>query len=99
MGLSARHEQGLRKNNPAENSHQPTDDASVRRSASRALPLRKIPLSPRRGLRQFQCPTPSHVSSITPRATHCGDEHMARGRRGSLKFRRVENLRALLWAA
>ena len=30
LGLSARHEQGLRKNNRAENSHLPCDDASGR---------------------------------------------------------------------
>jgi hypothetical protein len=35
IGLSARHEQGLRKNNRAENSHQPRHDgASVRCSGS-----------------------------------------------------------------
>jgi transposase-like protein len=34
MGLSARHEQGLRKNNRAENSHQPTRRASGRCSVS-----------------------------------------------------------------
>jgi hypothetical protein len=45
----------------------------------------KIPLSPRRRLQHFQRPTPSHVSSITPRATHRGDEYVARRRRGRLK--------------
>jgi len=34
LGLLARHEQGLRKNNRAENSHQPTPGASARCSAS-----------------------------------------------------------------
>ena len=34
MRLCARHEQGLRMNNPAENSHLPVHDASARCSAS-----------------------------------------------------------------
>ena len=34
LGLSARHEQGLRKNNRAENSHQPHGGGSARCSAS-----------------------------------------------------------------
>ncbi len=70
-------------------------DASVRCSASNRPDQLALPVCSRRRAKHFQRPTPSHVSSITPRATHCGDEHMARGRRGSLKFRRVENLRAL----
>ena len=41
----------------------------------------EIPLNPRRRLQYFQRPTPSHVSSITPRATRCGDEHVARSSR------------------
>src|SRR5208283_2022508 len=36
----------------------------------------EIPLSPRRRLQHFQRPTSSHVSSITPRATHRGDEYV-----------------------
>ena len=42
----------------------------------------EIPLNPRRRLQHFQRPTPSHVSSNTPRVTRRGDDHVARGRRG-----------------
>jgi len=38
-----------------------------------------------------QRPTPSHVRSITPRATHRGDEYVARGRRGRLKIRMAQS--------
>jgi len=37
----------------------------------------EVSLNPRRRLQHFQRPTPSHVSSITPRATRRGDEHVA----------------------
>ena len=56
----------------------------------------EIPLSPRRRVQHFQCPTPSHVSSITPRATHRGDEHVARRRRSRLKIRTRYSPLALL---
>ena len=46
----------------------------------------EVPLHPRRRLQHFQRPTPSHVSSNTPRPTRRGDDHVARGRRGGLKF-------------
>jgi putative transposase len=45
MGLSARHEQGLRKNNRAENSHQPT------RRRERKMQRFKSPGSP--GMRAY----------------------------------------------
>jgi transposase len=44
-------------------------------------------LNPRRRVQHFQCPTPSHVSSIPPRAPRRGDEHVARGRHGRMKIR------------
>jgi hypothetical protein len=37
--------------------------------------------------------TPSHVSSITPRATRRGDDHVARGRRGGLRIRKASTSR------
>jgi putative transposase len=37
MRLTARHKQGLRRNNRAENSHQPTRGGNARRSASNRL--------------------------------------------------------------
>jgi transposase-like protein len=58
------------------------DGGSARYNVSRDLLRAEIPLSPRRRVQHFQCPTPSHVSSITPRAPRRGDEHVARGRRG-----------------
>jgi hypothetical protein len=63
-------------------------DATFQERSLRA----EIPLSPRRRLQYFQPPTPSHVRSITPRATHRGDEYVARGRRGRLKI-------AVAWSA
>src|SRR5271168_691290 len=53
----------------------------------------EIPLNACRRVQHFQRPTPSHVSSITPRATHCGDEYVARGRRGRLKIRMARSPR------
>ena len=47
----------------------------------------EVPLNPRRRLQHFQRPTPSHVSSISPRATRRRDDHVARGRHGGLKSR------------
>src|ERR1700685_3329980 len=47
----------------------------------------EIPLSPHRRVQNFQRPTPSHVSTITPRAPRRGDDHVARGRRGRMKIR------------
>src|ERR1700687_5380217 len=55
----------------------------------------EIPLNPRRCLQHFQRPTPSHVSTITPRATHCGDGYVARGSRGGLKLPVTLSLRVL----
>jgi hypothetical protein len=37
----------------------------------------EVSLNPRRRLQHFQRPTPSHVSSITPRAPRRGDDHVA----------------------
>ena len=58
-------------------------DAAVQESGFGA----EIPLSPRRRVQHLQRPTPSHVSSITPRAPRRGDEHVARGRHGRMKIR------------
>jgi hypothetical protein len=46
----------------------------------------EVSLSPRRRLQHLQRPTPSHVSSITPRAPRRGDEHVAGGRCGRMKI-------------
>ena len=45
----------------------------------------EVSLNPRRRLQHFQRPTPSRLSSISPRAPRRGDDHVARGRRGGLK--------------
>ena len=88
LGIDHLHERGRWKNNRAENSHQPTR----RRAQDATLQERghspEVPLNPRRRLQHFQRPTPSHVSSNTPRATRRGNDHMARGRRGGLRNRK-----------
>jgi hypothetical protein len=53
----------------------------------------EIPLNPRRRLQHLQRPTPSHISSIAPRATRRCEDHVARGRCGRLKFRTAIPLR------
>jgi hypothetical protein len=47
----------------------------------------EIPLNARRRLQHLQRPAPSDFSRNAPHASHCGDERVARGRRGSLKIR------------
>jgi putative transposase len=53
----------------------------------------EIPLNPRRHLQHLQRPTPSHISSNAPCASRRGDDHVAPGRRGRLKFRTAIPLR------
>jgi transposase-like protein len=67
IGLSARHEQGLRKNNRAENSHQPTPrrQRKIQRfkspgSAQRFLSLHAASKTP-------STSTPSHIPPHAPR--------------------------------
>ena len=66
IALSARHEQGLRKNNRAENSHQPT------RRRERKMQRFKSPGSAQRFLhscrcpKQLQCSAPSHLPPHAP---------------------------------
>jgi putative transposase len=69
LGIEHLHERGRWRNNRAENSHQPTRrrERKMQRFKERGLRV-EIPLSPRRRVQHFQRPTPSHVSSITPRA-------------------------------
>src|SRR5947209_5646796 len=52
----------------------------------------EVPLNPRRRVQHFPRPTPSHISSISPRATRRSDDHVARGRRGGLKIRKRRSL-------
>ena len=73
LGIDHLHDRGRWKNNRAENSHQPTRRRE--RKMQERLLRAEIPLSPRRHVQHFQRPTPSHVSSITPRAPRLGHEH------------------------
>ena len=57
-------------------------DAALQERLLRA----EVSLSPRRRVQHFQRPTPSHLSSITPRAPRRGDGHMPRGRCGRMKI-------------
>jgi transposase-like protein len=68
MSLSAHHEQGLRKNNLAENSHQPTrrrERKMQRFQIVRISPT--IPVPSCRPPKHFQCPAPSHIPLHAPR--------------------------------
>src|SRR5271154_1063155 len=86
LGIDHLHDRGRWKNNRAENSHQPTRrrERKMQRFKS-AGSAQKIPLHPRCRLQHFQRPTPSHVSSNTPRATRRGGDHVASSSRGGLK--------------
>ena len=80
IGLSTRHEQGLRQNNQAERLSI-SRRGGARRKMQRfksACSAQEIPLSLRRRVQRFQRPAPSHVSSIAPRAPRRGDDHVAR---------------------
>ena len=75
------HERGRWKNNRAEKlaSADPTTGAQDARFQGRSL-CAEIPLNPRRRLQHLQRPAPSQISSIAPRASRRGDDHVARGR-------------------
>jgi putative transposase len=92
LGLERLHERW--KNNRAREfaSADPTTGAQDATFQERSL-CAEIPLNPRRRLQHLQRPTPSYISSIAPRATRRGDDHVARGRRGRLKFRTAIPLR------
>ena len=84
LGLESRRERGRWKNNRAENSHQPTRrrERKMQRFKSAGLGP-EISFHPRRRLQHLQRPTPSHLSPDPPRASRCGDDHVAeRGRSG-----------------
>jgi hypothetical protein len=54
----------------------------------------EIPVNACRRLQHLQRPTSSHLSSNAPRASRCGDGHMADRRRSSLKIPKSPTLRA-----
>ena len=86
IGLSARHERGLRKNNRAENSHQPNsatraEDAAVQIARiSPALPVRS-----RRRPQHVQRPASSHIPPHASRPTRRSVPDVASRHRG-LRF-------------
>src|SRR5580693_3855864 len=54
----------------------------------------EIPVNACRRLQHLQRPTSSHLSPNAPRASRCGDGHMADRRRSSLKIPEPPTLRA-----
>src|SRR5271157_4400875 len=78
LGIEHVHERGRWKNNRAENSHQPTRrrERKMQRFKS-ARSAQKFLSAHAAVYNTFKCPTPSHVSSITPRASRRCDEHVA----------------------
>ena len=89
LGIDHLHNRGRWKYNRAENSHQPTRRRERKMQCFKRGLSPEVPLNPRRRLQHFQRPTPSHVSSISPRAPRRGDEHVAQGHRGGLKIRKT----------
>ncbi len=89
-GIDHLHDRGRWKNNRAENSLQPSRrrERKMQRLQERRLSP-EVPLNPRHRLQHIRCPTRSHVSHITPRATRRGDDHVARGGPGGLKIRKA----------
>ena len=93
IGLSARHEQGLRKNNRAENSHQagPFDDASGRCSVSKSPgSAQRFPVRSRRRSQHVQRPASSHIPPHASRPKRRSVPDVASRHRG-LKFSGVPN--------
>jgi hypothetical protein len=79
IGLSARHDQGLRANNRAENSHQPT------RRRERKMQRFKSPGSAQRFLSiHAAIQTPSTSSAISPPAARSASSETKLSRRGEL---------------
>ena len=65
IGLSACHEQGIRKNNRAENSHTTTRAQDATLQIAGISPA--VPVDSRRGLQHLQHPAPSHIPRHVPR--------------------------------
>ena len=74
MGLTARHEQGLRKNNRAENSHQPVRrrEFKMQRFESPGSTQRFLSVTCRRP-QQLQRPAPPHLPHHAPRSQRRSD--------------------------
>ena len=67
IGLSARHDQGLRANNRAENSHQPTRRRERKMQRFKSRISSPLLVHSRRRLKHFQRPAPSHIPPHAPR--------------------------------
>ena len=96
LGIGARHERGRCKNNRIENSHQPDPTQGAQDAALQELGLSaKISLSSRCRLQHLQRPTPPHFRFNPSHFPRRGDEHVARGSHGCLKFQELQAHRAL----
>ena len=95
LGIERRHERGRWKNNRAENSHQPTRrrERKMQRFKSPGFSP-EISFHTRRRLQYLQRPTPSHLGPNAPRASRCGDDHVAGGGRIGLTIAETPTLRA-----
>jgi DDE domain len=78
LGMEHLHERGRWRNNRAENSHQRTRRRERKMQRFKRSLCAEISLNPRRRLQHLQRPTPSHVSSIGPRASRRGVDYVAR---------------------
>jgi hypothetical protein len=88
IGLSARHEQGLRKNNRAENSRQPTRQRECKMQRFKSpgdQPTASCPFTP-------LPKTPSTSSAISPPAARSASSEKKRSRRGEPPPRREAKL-------
>ena len=96
LGIERHHERGRWKNNRAENSHQPTRrrERKMQRFKSPGFSP-EISFHTRRRLQYLQRPTPSPLSPNAPRASRCGDDHVADRGRSGLTSREVVKCRVL----
>ena len=95
LGIESRHERGQWRNNRAE-----TPSAHPQKGAQDAAFQEprfstKVPFHPRRRLQHFQRPASSNDTTDLPSLPRCGDERMARGRRGCIRSRGTMVFRVL----
>jgi hypothetical protein len=98
LGSSNCHQRRRWRNNRAENSHQPTRRRERKMQRFKSAGFRpEIPVNARRRLQHLQLPTSYHFSPNAPRASRCGDGHMADRRRSSLKIPAADASRSPPW--